>query len=79
MPTCRSVSRWPRRRVSAVRFMHIPPDTRPNYPNGVRDDTHLNHLGAREVAQLFLAELKRRGHPLAARPRVPNPKHLQYS
>jgi lysophospholipase L1-like esterase len=66
-------------RDSAVRFMHIPPDTHPNYPNGVRDDTHLNHLGAREVAQLFLAELKRRGHPLASRLRVPDPKHLQYS
>jgi len=66
-------------RDSAVRFMHIPPDTHPNYPNGVRDNTHLNHLGAREVAQLFLAELKKRGHPLASRLRVPDPKHLQYS
>ena len=66
-------------RDSAVRFMHIPPDTHPNYPNGVRDDTHLNHLGAREVAQLFLAELKKRSHTLASRLRVPDPKHLQYS
>lgn len=62
---------------SAVRFMHIPPDTHPNYPVGVRDDTHLNHLGAREVAQLFLAELKKRGHPLASRLRTPDPKHLK--
>jgi len=66
-------------RYSAVRFMHIPPDTHPNYPNGVRDNTHLNHLGAREVAQLFLAELKKRGHPLASKLRVPDPKHLEYS
>jgi len=66
-------------RDSAVRFMHIPPDTHPNYPNGVRDNTHLNHLGAREVAQVFLAELKKRAHPLASRLRVPDPKHLQYS
>lgn len=66
-------------RDSAVRFMHIPPDTHPNYPNGVRDNTHLNHLGAREVAQLFLAELKKRGHPLASRLLIPDPKHLQYS
>jgi len=66
-------------RDSAVRFLHIPPDTHPNYPNGVRDNTHLNHLGAREVAQLFLAELKKRGYPLASRLRVPDPTHLEYS
>jgi len=64
---------------SAVRFMHIPPDTHPNYPNGIRDNTHTNHLGAREVAQLFLAELKKRNHPLASRVRTPDPKHLQQS
>jgi lysophospholipase L1-like esterase len=62
---------------SAIRFMHIPPDTHPNYPHGVRDDTHFNHLGAREVAQLFLAELKARNHPLASRLRRPDPKHLK--
>ena len=61
---------------SAVRFFHIPPDTQ---PNGIRDNTHLNRLGAREVAQLVLAELKKRGHPLASRLRTPDPKHLEYS
>lgn len=63
-------------KASALRFMHIPPNTHPNYPFGVRDNTHTNHLGAREVAQLVLAELKKIEHPLAHRLRIPDPKHL---
>ncbi|WP_323845709.1 rhamnogalacturonan acetylesterase [Microbulbifer magnicolonia] len=62
--------------ASALRFMHIPPDTHPNYPNGVRDDTHFNQLGAREVAQLVLRELRKMEHPLAGKLREPDPKHL---
>lgn len=62
---------------SRVRFMHIAPALHPNYPNGVSDNTHLNQLGAREVAQLVLAELKRLQHPLAQRLRTPDPKHLE--
>ncbi|WP_250461495.1 rhamnogalacturonan acetylesterase [Microbulbifer litoralis] len=61
---------------SALRFMHIPPDTHPNYPVGVRDNTHFNHLGAREVAQLVLEQLKQMEHPLAQHLRKPDPKHL---
>jgi len=64
---------------SALRFMHIPPNLNPNYPNGVRDDTHFNPLGALEVAQLVLRELKRLGHPLASRLRDVDPKHLKLS
>ncbi|WP_051687140.1 rhamnogalacturonan acetylesterase [Microbulbifer sp. HZ11] len=63
-------------RDSALRFMHIAPGLHPNYPVGVRDDTHLNQLGAREVAQLVLAELRKREHPLSKRLRKPDPKHL---
>lgn len=66
-------------KASAIRFMHIAADTHPNYPNGVRDDTHLNNLGAREVAQLVLAELKKQKHPLVKRLRTPDPKHLKLS
>lgn len=62
---------------SRFRFMHIPPNTHPNYPKGVSDNTHLNELGAREVAQLVLAELKRIQHPLAQQLRTPDPKHLE--
>jgi len=64
---------------SALRFLHIKPDTHPNYPNGVRDDTHLNQLGAREVAQLALKEMKKMGHPLAKKLREPEAKHLTFS
>ncbi|WP_288131101.1 rhamnogalacturonan acetylesterase [Microbulbifer sp.] len=63
-------------RDSALRFMHIAPGKHPNYPVGVRDDTHLNHMGAREVAQLVLDELRKREHPLSKRLRTPDPKHL---
>ncbi|MFC6634392.1 rhamnogalacturonan acetylesterase [Microbulbifer taiwanensis] len=63
-------------RDSALRFMHIPPDTHPSYPRGVRDDTHFNQLGAREVAQLVLKELKKMEHPLVQKLRQPDPKHL---
>ncbi|WP_020210450.1 rhamnogalacturonan acetylesterase [Gilvimarinus chinensis] len=63
--------------LSKLRFMHIAPDLHPNYPIGVTDDTHFNHLGAREVAQLVLAELKKQGHPLAQQLREPDPKHLR--
>ncbi|WP_049721996.1 rhamnogalacturonan acetylesterase [Gilvimarinus polysaccharolyticus] len=62
--------------LSALRFMHIAANLHPNYPLGVTDDTHLNHLGAREVAQLVLTELKRQQHPLVSRLRIPDPKHL---
>ncbi|MBC3767307.1 rhamnogalacturonan acetylesterase [Neptunicella marina] len=62
---------------SLLRFMHIKPGVHPNYPVGVSDNTHLNRLGAREVAQVILADLKRQHHPLAERLRVPDPKHLK--
>ena len=64
---------------SAMRFLHIAPGLHPNYPNGVRDDTHLNQLGAREVAQLVLKELKKMKHPLAEKLRQPDPKHLSFN
>jgi len=64
---------------SALRFMHILPNLHPNYPNGVQDNTHLNQLGAREVAQLVLAELRMMNHPLAERLRAVDPKHLKLS
>lgn len=63
--------------ASKLRFMHIAPDLHPNYPDGVSDNTHFNHLGAREVAQLVLRELRAIEHPLAQRLRAPDPKHLK--
>lgn len=64
---------------SALRFMHIKPNLHPNYPNGITDNTHLNQLGAREVAQIVLQELRRINHPLVGLLRKPDPKHLKYS
>lgn len=64
---------------SALRFMHIAANLHPNYPNGVRDNTHLNQLGAREVAQLVLTQLKQLNHPLTNRLRAVDPKHLKNS
>lgn len=63
--------------ASRLRFMHLAPDLHPNYPKGVSDNTHFNELGAREVAQLVLAELRRQQHPLTQYLRTPDPKHLQ--
>ncbi|GAA4300177.1 rhamnogalacturonan acetylesterase [Nibribacter koreensis] len=39
-------------------FVHLQPEEHPNYPQGKQDDTHFNELGAREMAQLVLAEIK---------------------
>ncbi|SMF65987.1 Lysophospholipase L1 [Alteromonadaceae bacterium Bs31] len=63
--------------LSTLRFMHIKPNTHPNYPFGVKDNTHTNHLGAREVAQLVLAELRKMEHPLVEHLRPTDPKHLK--
>lgn len=38
-------------------FLHLRANEHPNYPAGVSDDTHLNELGARLVAQSVLAAL----------------------
>ena len=65
--------------LSQLRFMHIKPNTHPNYPNGVKDNTHFNELGAREIAQLVLAELKAANHPLSKPLRNVDPKHLKLS
>lgn len=64
--------------LSSLRFMHIEPDLHPNYPNGITDNTHLNQLGAREVAQIVLTQLKQRSHSLVSQLRTPDPKHLKY-
>lgn len=61
---------------SAIRFMHIKPGIHPNYPNGVKDNTHFNELGAREVAQLVLAALKQGQSPLMEHLRPVDPKHI---
>ena len=44
--------------VSKLLFMHHDAGEHPNYPEGKRDDTHFNELGARKMAELVLADLK---------------------
>lgn len=40
-------------------FKKIPPGVSRIYPNGLDDNTHFNEKGAREVAALFIEEVKR--------------------
>ncbi|WP_428241282.1 rhamnogalacturonan acetylesterase [Gynuella sp.] len=62
---------------SELRFMHLQPGAHPNYPDGRSDNTHYTEFGAREVAQLVLAELRKINHPLTKYIRVADPKHLK--
>ena len=43
---------------SAVLFNHLKPGVHPNYPDGRIDDTHFNELGAREIAQIVLQNIR---------------------
>ncbi|MFC5282058.1 rhamnogalacturonan acetylesterase [Pedobacter alpinus] len=38
-------------------YNHLAPNQNPNYPEGKRDDTHFNELGARMIAELVLKEI----------------------
>lgn len=49
---------------SKLLFNHLEPGEHPNYPEGKKDDTHFNELGAREMAQLVLQEMKRLNLPV---------------
>lgn len=62
---------------SKLRFMHLDPGLHPNYPDGVEDNTHYNELGAREVAQLALLELRRIDHPLSKLLRNADPGNMR--
>jgi len=43
---------------SKLLFMQLEPGVNPNYPDGRIDNTHFNELGAREIAQLVLKEIR---------------------
>lgn len=51
---------------SKALFLHIPPDTHPNYPQGLRDDTHFSPLGAELMAGLAVAGIRESVPELAA-------------
>lgn len=52
---------------SKLLFLWLAPGENPNYPEGKRDDTHFNELGARKMAELVLSELKTVAPELIAR------------
>ncbi|MDF3078158.1 MAG: rhamnogalacturonan acetylesterase [Sphingobacteriaceae bacterium] len=52
---------------SILLYNHLAPGEHPNYPAGKQDNTHFNELGARLMAQLVLAEIKKLNLPLADR------------
>ncbi|WP_316838745.1 rhamnogalacturonan acetylesterase [Pedobacter gandavensis] len=43
---------------SKLLFNHLVAGEHPNYPEGKKDDTHFNELGARVMAQLVLQEMR---------------------
>ncbi|MEK3792386.1 rhamnogalacturonan acetylesterase [Paenibacillus sp. FSL R7-0204] len=43
--------------ASAELFMHLPPGARPNYPDGITDDTHFSRSGAQQIAALVAEAL----------------------
>jgi lysophospholipase L1-like esterase len=52
---------------SALLFMELKPGENPNYPDGQKDNTHFNEFGARKIAELVLAEIKKLNLELAER------------
>lgn len=44
--------------TSKLLFNYLEPGEHPNFPNGVKDDTHFSELGARKIAEIVLAEIK---------------------
>ncbi len=59
---------------SKLLFNQLKPGEHPNYPDGIKDDTHFNEFGARQMAQLVLAEIKNQHIALAERIVVPKLK-----
>jgi lysophospholipase L1-like esterase len=52
---------------SKLLFMQLDSLDHPNYPGGQKDNTHFNEYGARIIAQLVLAEIKKLNLELAER------------
>ena len=48
-------------------YNHLEPGEHPNYPEGKIDDTHFSELGARRLAELVLAEIRKIAPELASR------------
>lgn len=46
---------------------YLSPGEHPNYPEGKQDDTHFSELGARKIAEIVLAEIRRQQLDLTER------------
>jgi len=53
--------------VSAYLFNHLAPGEHPNYPDGVKDNTHFNELVLRRMAEIVLEEIRKVEPALAER------------
>jgi lysophospholipase L1-like esterase len=53
--------------TSKLLFNYLEPGEHPNFPNGVKDDTHFSELGARRMAEIVLAEIRALHSELADR------------
>lgn len=60
--------------TSKLLFLQLEAGEHPNYPDGKVDNTHFSELGARKIAQLVLAEIKRLNLDLANHIRKPEIK-----
>jgi lysophospholipase L1-like esterase len=56
-------------------FLHLAAGEHPNYPGGLKDDTHFSPYGAQVMAELFLEELSALSGDLARRMRPSSPRH----
>lgn len=52
-------------------FNYLKPGEHPNYADGKEDDTHFNELGARKIAGIILAEIRKSDDVLKSRILVP--------
>ena len=53
--------------ASKYLFNYLKPGEHPNYPEGKQDDTHFSESGARKIAEIVLAEIKKLNLELANR------------
>ncbi|RYE11678.1 MAG: rhamnogalacturonan acetylesterase [Sphingobacteriaceae bacterium] len=60
---------------SKLLFNHLQPGEHPNYPEGKQDDTHFNELGARKMAEIVLADIRKLHLDLAEHIVKPNTKN----
>lgn len=63
--SCADISRFGLA-ASQAYFIQVPAGLYQKFPQGKTDNTHLNTQGASWIAQLFVRELKKQQHPLAA-------------